>query len=344
MSVLQKKLPKGADKSDVALLSEMQVLSEVKEWISTGFPNVDRSIGGGFAVGRISEVFGPEGSGKTALAHMAIRSCQEQGGIVVLFDFEGELTPQRMDQYGINREQLIYVRPDHAEQAWDMIFDTLDTLKAEAPDAPFLFIWDSIAMTPSKTENEHDSAEDQHHGGGGVPKVMSVELKRVVKPLQKVRAHILFINQERDKMGGTKYDEPVTPGGRQVKYVASQRIRVNAYKFPSAAKRPKGTPPTGLKVYVGTRKCRLCPPFQQTEYYIDFKLGPSPELSALYALREAGVLKMSGSYLKAPWYDGSFYAKEWMDLMEADDDFYDGAMEAYAELSRDERTVSPDED
>lgn len=343
VSELRKKLPKEQDQSDVTLLSDVDVLADVTEWIPTGFPALDEILGGGWAVGRMSEVYGVEGCGKTALAHMALLAVQKQGGIAVLIDFEGELTKKRIVQYGINGAQLVYLRPDHGVQAWDQIMDIYTKLRANKPDAPFLIIWDSIAATPALSEEEEESAGDAHMADNA--RLNSKMLKKMTKRIQKIRAHLMFINQERDDIANkTPFKEPVTPGGKSVKYYMSQRIRMYRKNLKETV---KGKPKViGYECVCTTRKCRLAPPHQQAKFVLSFEYGPSPELSAFYALRDEKVLKLAGGRYKIPWYDKLIFAKQWMGLMDTDDDFYTAAMDAYRGLTYVEEGAedAPDED
>ena len=134
--------------------------------------------------------------------------------------------------------------------------------------------------------------------------------------ISKVRAHMMWINQNRSKIGGfSGWGGPQTDttGGRAVKFAASQRVsnRVVKRLKPSAK---KGTEPSGYLVSTITDKCRVAPPHRKTEWVLDFTVGPSPELTALHLLLEAGILKKGKGpgRLKAPWTEDQFRKSAWL--------------------------------
>lgn len=335
--------PKGADSlvkaikkrigtrtdSVVSVLGASTSLSEVTEWIPTGFPDLDRVLGGGWAVGRASEVYGDEGCGKSALSHMAIRQCQLMGGVAVLLDYEVALDAAKMENVGIDPERLVYIAPAHAEEGWEATWAIINDLKVNDPGVPTLIIWDSIAAAVPKAELEgkmDDSFVGLH------ARVMGKGCRKMFREIAKVRAHIMWINQNRSKIGGGGGGwggpQTDTTGGRAVKFAASQRV-ANRVIGRLPAKRVKGISPTGYKVSTITDKCRLAPPHMRTEWVLDFKHGPSPDLTAQHLLTEAGVVrKVSGPGLfRVSWSEASFKRKDWLERM-ADPGFRAGVRDA----------------
>ena len=278
-------------------LDRSSALSDVREWIPSGFPGLDKILGGGWAVGRASEVFGDEGCGKTAIAHRAILGVQSMGGYAVHLDFEAALDEKKILQLGIDPSRLIYEIPEHIEQGWDIIWATMDQLRDKPPDVPVLIVWDSIGGAVPKAELEAVSAEKSQVGE--VARAMSKGCRKMFKAIAEVRAHMMWISQERHKIGGFSPFGPVkeTSGGKGPKYAASQRVRLARVKTIKDGKRA-----TGYLIKAVTKKNRLAPPEQSMEWVIDFKVGPSPELTVMHTLLDAGRIRASsGKLIFAPW-------------------------------------------
>lgn len=294
------------DEDNFSLLADDSVLSDVKEYIPTGFHMLDSILGGGWPVGRASEVFGPEGCGKTALAHRAIKACQDAGGIAALIDAECALDEDKMQQLGIDPDRLIYCTPKHIEQTWDAIWEIIATLEKQPPVAPVLIVWDSIAASVPKDELDDKTTEKSHVGL--VARSMSRGCRRMFRAIAKTRAHMLWINQERDAIGGfgpPGMQEKRTAGGNAVKYAASVRLRCQKVQTLK-----EGTCATGYKIKVQTKKNRLAPPHQKAEFVLDFKYGPSPEVTAFSDFLAMRVIKPSGFRVEDDKTRTSLYAAD----------------------------------
>jgi len=296
---------------EIATLDSSSALSDVTEWIPSGFLGLDQILGGGWAVGRASEVFGDEGCGKTAIAHRAILGVQKAGGLAVLLDFEAALDERKIAQLGIDQSRLLYSVPEHIEQGWDIIWEVMDALTKRAPNGPVLIVWDSIGGAVPKAEFEAVSAEKSQVGE--VARAMSKGCRKMFRAIAKVRAHMMWISQERHKIGGFSPYGPVkeTSGGKGPKYAASQRVRLARVKTIKEGKRA-----TGYLIKAITKKNRLAPPEQSMEWVIDFKVGPSPELTVLHTLLDAGKIRTSGGKLLfKPWGSEPFAKSDWIKLL-----------------------------
>lgn len=299
---------KGAD---ISTLDASSALADVTEWIPSGFVGLDQILGGGWAVGRASEVFGDEGCGKTAIAHRAILGVQKAGGFAVLLDFEAALDEQKVLQLGIDPSRLLYSVPEHIEQGWDMIWAVMAKLREKAPNGPVLIVWDSIGGAVPKAEIEEKSSDKAHVGE--VARAMSKGCRKMFRAIAKVRAHMMWISQERHKIGGFSPFGPVkeTSGGKGPKYAASQRVRLARVKTIKEGKRA-----TGYLIKAITKKNRLAPPEQSMEWVIDFKAGPSPELTLMHTLLDAGKIRVSnGKLLFKPWGSEPFAKSDWIKLL-----------------------------
>lgn len=318
----------------VQLLSDGATSSEVTEWIPSGFPDLDRILGGGWAVGRCSEVFGDEASGKSALAHVAIRECQKAGGIALLLDFEQALDKTKIRNVGIDETKLLYSAPESLEEGWEIIWTFLASLKGRKFNGPVLIVWDSIAAALPKAEIEgkmEESAVGAHARG------MSKGCRKAATRVAEARAHVMWVNQYRTKIGGGGWHsgpDKDTTGGRAPKFYASQRLECVRIKRIKPRQDP-GTPPSGYLIASITAKCRLAPPHRKTEWVLDFKEGPSAPASTLHLLREAKMVRPRGSgKATAPWLPKGevFRLRSWGDLWRSEPEFRRGARRALAEL------------
>lgn len=341
LGIAKKALPDG-QKHRAALLSDGPPLSDVREWIPTGFLAVDEvlgggaSVGGGLAVGRISEVFGPEGAGKSAFTHMCALGCQRVGGTVVFFDFEAALDMDVMNSIGIDSERLVYIVPDSAESGAKQLEQMVDALKANPPDAPVLFVWDSVAATPMKEERDKD-IKAESYAGAKRANMFSTLARELMLELAPARAHVLFVNQERQNLSGVAFAEPKVPGGAGIKYAASQRVRVQRVKTES--KMVKGRKiMTNYIIKFTTRKCRLTPPHQSVELILDFRHGLSPVLSMLRHLDNAGIAKKKNGQYKFKFWKHEMSVKTFFAMYggEGEDatEFTHQVDEAYAPVAR----------
>lgn len=314
---------------DFQLASAGSIMSEVREWIPTGFPGLDFIFGGGWPVGRCSEVAGEEGCGKSALAQMACIQTQLLGGLVVYFDFENALDPGKMEQLGINPEALLYLSPDYIEQAWDVVWTLVDQLLEKPPPAPTLIVWDSVGGSLTKSQME-SSAEDSHVGA--VSRVMTPNCAKLFKKIARCRAHVLFVNQERAKIGGfTRFGPPPksTTGGAGLKYAASLRVRCQ--RVMTLKEKGNSGPAIGYLIRTTTDKNRLTPPHRKATWVLDFGVGPSPDLTMFETLKDAGRLVSAGGGLyNLRGYKGASVTRAgWSARLQGEDSFLNHAMSLY---------------
>ena len=304
-------------------LSERTPLSDVTEWIPSGFPDLDRILGGGWAVGRVSEISGPEGSGKSALAHMAILQAQLMGGAPMIQDYEVALDEDKISNLGIDSDLLLYDTPEHVEMGWAALNASMHHLRSHPPFAPHLMVWDSVAMAPTKKH-----LEGEEGAFGEKARINTGGFTKSLQAMARVRGHLMLINQNRVKMGGGMFDTTRTPGGEALRFAASIRVSTWCMKkiFPRVE---KGIPPSGYVIRVKTLKCRGAPPHQWTEFVLDFQDGPSPDLTMRHVLMQTKRIKScGGGRYKGTWSDLKFQKKDWRECLE-DSDFRRGANEAY---------------
>jgi recombination protein RecA len=336
VTAIQKRLgPKS--QTVVQLVSSGTTAGEVTEWITSGFSDIDRILGGGWAVGRCSELFGEEACGKSALAHVAIREVQKMDGIALLLDYEHALDKKKIKNVGIDETRLIHATPESLEEGWEIVwafFKQVRQLRREKKlVGPVLVVWDSIAGSIPKAEIE--GTMDQQSVGLHA-RLMSKGCRKATREVSRSRAHLMWINQYRTKIGGASSwgggPDKDTTGGRAAKFYASQRVSCTRIKRLKPSTEP-GTPPSGYLIKCETEKCRLAPPHRRSEWVLDFKEGPSASLTTRHLLQEAKILRPKQGKMKAPWLDGDevFRLRQWPELWQGKD-FRRGAKKALAAL------------
>jgi recombination protein RecA len=251
--------------------------------IPTGAISLDLALGvGGYAKGRIVEIYGPESSGKTTLTLHAIAECQRQGGVAAFIDAEHALDPSYARKLGVNVDELLVSQPDHGEQALE-IADTL--VRSGAID---IIVIDSVAALVPKAEIEGEMG-DSHVGLQA--RLMSQALRKLTGTVQKSNTTLFFINQIRMKIGVMFGSPETTTGGNALKFYASQRLdirRIGTIKV--------GDKPIGNRVKVKVVKNKLAPPFQTCEFDVMFGQGISRSGDVLDLAVEANLVEKSGAW------------------------------------------------
>jgi recombination protein RecA len=253
--------------------------------IPTGNLLIDQALGvGGFARGRIVEVFGPESSGKTTLTLTAIAQAQKAGGLAAFIDVEHALDPTYARRLGVNVDELLVSQPSSGEEAL-RICETL--VRSNALDVVVL---DSVAALVTRQELEGEIGDSTV---GAQARLMSAAMRKLTSIIAKARTCAIFTNQIREKIGVMFGNPETTPGGRALKFYSSVRVDIRRI---GSIKSSDGTV-TGNRTKLKVVKNKLAPPYTEAEFDIMYNEGISTIGSLLDLALEFDILQKRGSWI-----------------------------------------------
>jgi recombination protein RecA len=253
------------------------------ETIPTGVLSLDLALGaGGLPRGRVVEIFGPEGGGKTTVSLHVVAEAQKRGGVAAFIDAEHAMDPSYARKLGVNVENLLISQPDYGEQGLE-IAETL--IRSGAID---IIVVDSVAALVPKSEIEGEMGEPQM---GLQARLMSQALRKLTAVISKSKTVMIFINQLREKIGVMFGNPETTPGGRALKFYSSVRLDVRA-----AEKIKEADKIIGTRVKIKVVKNKIAPPFREASFILIHGTGLLREADIIDQGVNLNIISKSGSW------------------------------------------------
>lgn len=265
----------------------------VKYRVSTGVIAFDRVLGGGIPSGRLTEFFGGESTAKSRLVAHIIAETQKVGGIAVLHDTEKALDQGLVDLTGVDMDKLIYPDPEKVksvEDIFDSLEHTIEFVKPEYPNKPILFAWDSVAATPTRKELKEEIGRPE--ASMLRAKLMHSGLRKYLLDVYRNQIVLVFVNQVQDKMNVLFGDKETTPGGRQIKFLASLRIGM---KVIGSIKDEQTKEQISTRIELLVRKSKVCPPFGMVHFEMPVFEPISPYAGLLDYQKRHGEVQYLGA-------------------------------------------------
>lgn len=256
------------------------------QFLRTGSRALDEAMGGGWARGRLHEIYGPESSGKTTLALHAIAEAQKTGGVCAFIDAEHALDVNYAKALGVQTDKLLISQPDNGEQALE-ITETL--VRSGAVE---VVVIDSVAALVPQKELEGEMGDAQM---GLQARLMSQAMRKLAGAVHVNNATVIFINQIRMKLGVMFGNPETVSGGNALKFYASQRLDIRRRE---AVKEGTGDDAViiGNKTDVKVVKNKVAPPFREATFTIKYGIGIDQGADLLEAAVATGVVDKSGAW------------------------------------------------
>jgi recombination protein RecA len=262
------------------------------ETLPSGIPELDSALGGGFPLGRIMEIFGPESSGKTTISLYMAASAQKHGKNVAFIDLENALDPSfAKDIVGVDIDNLLISQPGSAEVALEIVLDIVRSGEFA------LVIVDSVATLIPEAEIKGDMG-DSHMGL--VARLMSQALRKInqAQTENDAKCTVVFINQIREKIGVMFGSPETTPGGRALKFYSSVRLDIRS---PNGKVLKEGDEVVGKQITAKTVKNKVAPPFKSAVFDLMFDTGVDETRGLFNVALQQGVIVQKGAH----YYDGA---------------------------------------
>ena len=314
----------------IAFTGDQENPADVRDWIPTGSRWLDsiicRGQVAGIPVGRCTEIAGLESSGKSYMAGQIAREAQKKDIKVLYFDSESTMSKEFLEKLGCNVEgenSVIIIQPDDIEQ----VLESIETVMSGDPDTKFLFIIDSLAMTPCRADLEKDF--NPQSSMAQMPRVLSLGMKKLVVSLSRTQSTLLVLNQLKTNINTTNpmmmLSQPwFTPGGKAMIYAYSLRIWLTGLKGKKTFVEDENGFRIGSEVKAKLEKSK----FGTQGRICNFKIlwagenvGILNDESLLTAIKSSDKLKNSGAWYTLEGYDKKFQAATFPKLMQTDESF-----------------------
>jgi recombination protein RecA len=312
---------KDSDQVAYFLDGREETPTDFTDFISTGATMLDVAISnrphGGIAVGRITELTGLEGSGKSLVGAQLIANAQKRGGVGVLIDTETAVNPEFFRAVGIDTNKLVYVHLQTVEEIFDAIVNIIEKVRAGKDKNKLVtIVVDSVAAASTKKEMEADFGKDGYATDKAI--IISKALRKITGLLGRERIALVFTNQLRQKMNAMAFSDPwTTSGGKAIAFHASTRLRLAL----TGKITNSGGDVIGVKVKATVVKNRLGPPHRVAEFEIYFNRGIDDAGAWLKMMKELKMVKQGGAwytYEDATKGEIKFQSKDFAAFLEED--------------------------
>ena len=294
--------------------------TDVTDWVSTGSTVLDLAVSnrpdGGLAAGRITEINGLEGTGKSLIGAHALASTQKKGGLAVYIDTESAVSSEFLQAIGIDTNTMLYVHLETVEDIFDTIETIVTKIRESSKDKLVTILVDSLAAASTKVEMDADFDKDGWATSKAI--VLSKAMRKITQMIARQKVCLIFTNQLRQKMGVMFGDPWTTSGGKALPFHASTRIRLKNMGQIKDTK--KNT--IGIKIRAQVIKNRLGPPLRSADFQLYFDKGIDDFGSWLEVLKQHNLVKQGGAWYTLTDQDGKdhkFLSKDFGALM-ADED------------------------
>jgi len=275
-------------------LGEQETPTDIRGFISTGSTMLDLAIANkpnaGLAVGRITELNGLEGSGKSLLGAHALADTQRQDGIAVYIDTESAVSEEFLRAIGVDTQKMLYVHIDTVEDIFDTIETIVTKIRESNKDKLVTILVDSLAAASTKVEMDADFDKDGYATAKAI--IISKAMRKVTQMIARQRVALIFTNQLRQKLGVMFGDPWTTSGGKALPFHASTRVRLkNVGQIKDTQKNT-----IGIKMRAQVIKNRLGPPLRTADFSLYFDKGIDDYGSWLDVLKQHKLVKQSGAW------------------------------------------------
>lgn len=304
------------------LIGSNDEAASVKMWLDTGLPELNLALSGmydgGMPVGRIVEMFGPESSGKTAIATKVMAAAQKAGGIAIFCDHEHSFDQDHAEQMGLDLSagRFIYKKPNTFEQAIVMVNKVVSHIREKNlidKDAPIVAVFDSLASMVPKSKAEKNMDELNMNDNTALARATSAAFPTLAMLAEKNDVCLIFLNQVRTKIGIVFGDPTTTPGGDSPKFYSSVRIKLGRRMISKEVPGVKGKVKVGQTISAECIKNKVSPPFGKASWDFMFDDGSGRGYfdaigSTIDHLVSVGQLAKGGSFIT--WTDGKKLARK----------------------------------
>ena len=296
--------------------------STVSDWISTGSSILDLAISnrpnGGLPVGRMVELNGLEGTGKSLIAAHIVADTQKKGGVAVIIDTENSAAPEFWSSLGVDLKNLLYIPCDTVESVFQHMENLISVVRKSNKNRILTIIVDSVAGVSTKEELEGEHGKTGYATGKAI--ILSRAMRKITSLIGRQKVLIIFTNQLRQNLKAMAFGDPyIVSGGKALAYHCSVRVRLA-----NAGKLKRNEEVIGNKCKAIVVKNRMGPPQRKAEFDIYFDSGIADYSSWLAVLKTKDLIKQSGSsytYVTDAGKEMKFMAKEFIELLTNDADF-----------------------